>query len=157
MSFIESWAECVEYILTTLEYEELGLKDSLHTPRIITHNGETIIGYNPNYLNKQGWFLPDDSDSLDAIYTPVFIDLIDDFNQENYFYNPPADLLLGTINKLPTDTLNYSISMIENIVFSSASFNGVKNQLTARCNPLVEDDAEAKRASIISFFYQYQY
>lgn len=154
LNFIESWAECIAYILTNKEYEQLNVIDKLHIPYTATVNSTTYTGYNYNSFNMQGWYMPDDKDSDQAIYTSIFIDLIDDFNQITYVAYYPSTLSLIRQQRLPDDKLHYSIDLIENIVYNSASFNGVKNSLTALWNP--NTITEFTREDIIKFFTYYQ-
>ena len=169
LNFIESWAECVGYILTTIEYEELGISDSLHKPWQTTINENTIYesivsGYIPNWCNIQYWILPiceNDFSCADDTYTSVFIDLVDNLNQKIYTHNKNTIdsgfvLPQEVINRLPTDTLCYPLRQIESIVFDSASLNGVKNRLTGLFNPMVDSNAQEKVDALIAFFEQYQ-
>ncbi len=61
----ESWAECIEWYVSKIEYENLG----------ISNFDLSMYGY-PNW--KQYWT---GESSLAKKYTPLFIDLIDDHNQ----------------------------------------------------------------------------
>ena len=161
LNFIESWADCVQYILTNLEYEQLGVLDLLHKPWSATTLYGSFSGYKPNYVNKQAWFMLDPSEeNYDSIitYTPVFIDLIDDFNQANYKYNQPTgmNLPLYWSSCVPVDSLQYSVGLIEQLVLSSASLNGVRNKLTARENLMVNPNTLENIEAIMSFFSQYE-
>ena len=156
LNFIESWARCVEYVMTTIEYTQLGLVNSLHQPWYIPVDNNFIKKYLPNNINMQLWSMPENTNSHSAIYTPVFIDLIDDFNQKDYTHSKPNGVTQAQIDKLPTDTLCYPLRQIESIVFDSASLNGVKNHLTRSFNPLVDSNAQEKVDALIAFFEQYQ-
>ena len=164
LNFIESWAKCVEYVMTTIEYEQLGVVESLHIPWNSTINGNVINGYEPNSCNLQYWILPKRDKDLpmaNDTYTSVFIDLIDDFNQNNYIYDRYSSfggyMYPETFDRLPTDTLYYPLKLIESIVFNSASLNGVRNSLIGRLNPLTDNNINEKREAINNFFEQYQY
>lgn len=157
LNFIESWARCVEYVMTTIEYKKLGVIDRLNEPWYIYTNGNLTKRYLPNGFNNQYWILPDSSDSIGAIYTPIFIDLIDDFNQKDYGYNLPNGIQQWQIALYPNDTLCYPLTLIESLVFDSASLNGVRNKLTAKLNPLTDGNIQEKYDAIMSFFEQYQH
>ncbi|MEA3504595.1 MAG: hypothetical protein U9R32_05295 [Bacteroidota bacterium] len=60
---IESWAESIEWYITKIEYNELGFP-----------NYDNPNFY--NYDNKQGW-----TSFNSHVYTPLFIDLVDNYNQ----------------------------------------------------------------------------
>ena len=62
----------------------------------------------------------------------------------------------NVLNRLPVDTLCFPLNKIESIVMASASFNGVRNTLTAECNPLTDPNALKMKAAIFAFFEQYQ-
>lgn len=63
---------------------------------------------------------------------------------------PAYVVLISTILSL------HSLIFIENIIMSSASFNGVRNILTGRVNHLLEPNAELKINAIRSFFESYE-
>ena len=88
----------------------------------------------------------------------MFIDLVDSNNQKLYFENLPSGLELENsyLSNIPCDTLCYGVKYIENIIMSSASFNGVRNILTGRVNHLLEPNAELKINAIRSFFESYE-
>ena len=68
---VESWASAVEWSVTNNEYNRLGLWYSL------------------DYNNRQNWALlkSDNSKNIKSMdYSPVFIDLMDTYNQRNYSY-----------------------------------------------------------------------
>ena len=103
-NLIESWARCVQYILTNQEYEELGIFNKLPA-------------YPENNYNFQAW----NPQAYDRNYTPLFIDLIDDFNQRTHQGN-------NTI--YPDDEIHdMPVSVVQDIVFRSKSFSDVKRQL----------------------------
>lgn len=85
----ESWASAVEWAVTNNEYKRLG--------------------YDLNYGGRQSWALlkSDNSKNLaNMSYSPVFIDLIDDYNQKYYYmsysdYEFPDDNVTGfTLSEL---------------------------------------------------------
>lgn len=89
---IESWASVVEWAVTNYEYSKLGL------------------WYNLDYHNRQNWALlrTDNSKNIRSMdYSPVFIDLMDTFNQRSYWgydhikYEYPEDNVSGfTLSEL---------------------------------------------------------
>lgn len=68
----ESWADCVEWYLTRIEYNYLGNQDYDVPPG----DGD----------NNQDW-----TTNAGQTYTPLFIDIIDNYNQINDFPNGPDD------------------------------------------------------------------
>lgn len=74
----ESWAEAVEWYLTEKEYLELGF-NNIYTPG--PEPGDGISGEHNQWRNYPESFEEDDN------YTPLFIDLVDDFNQSVEFGN----------------------------------------------------------------------
>jgi len=64
----ESWAQVVEWALTNDEYHKLGIQ----------YNSITALDYN-HEAGKQTWR----RNQNNWEYSPVFIDMIDDFNQRN--------------------------------------------------------------------------
>jgi hypothetical protein len=70
----ESWADAIEWHITQIEYNELGF------PNYDNPNTNTLGDH------KQWW---DDSDS--HTYTPLFIDLVDDYNQSLERGTMPTD------------------------------------------------------------------
>jgi len=100
----ESWAEAIEWALTNDEYHRMGAK----------YGGTLAINYDCPYTNQHKW--PNVSDKT---YSPIFIDLMDTFNQRvggwigNTFYygcySCPNDKISG-----------YSISYIQNHILNEA-------------------------------------
>jgi hypothetical protein len=73
----ESWANCVEWYITKIEYNELGVMD---------YDDPDVDPYRNEGDNIQRWVttsLPD--------YTPLFIDLVDDYNQALVKGTPPEN------------------------------------------------------------------
>lgn len=120
---LESWARFVEYYLTKLEYTELGLYD-IYSPYI-----EGTTYREPNRHNRQTWnrSLLNGSDKKHySKYTPIYIDLYDDFNQQQYYYS------INNTNyfNYPDDDIHiYNIKKIQDLIFNSTSFTDTKNQL----------------------------
>ncbi|MEL6133365.1 MAG: hypothetical protein AAFR59_08390 [Bacteroidota bacterium] len=66
----ESWATCIEWYVTDIEYRALG----------INNYGNPNNFLNPrNWLHYQRW--DPSTNSYGTTYTPLFIDFVDDFNQ----------------------------------------------------------------------------
>lgn len=107
---LESWAKFVQYILTIQEYTELNCVSSLFTYDI---NNRMIPD---NKFNFQILFIDDHF----MVYTPLFIDLYDDYNQWDYFNRDPYpnDVVSGM---LPT--------LLEDIVYNSVNFYWVADHL----------------------------
>lgn len=111
LQLIESWANCAAYVLSNEEYKELGVD--------IDFQG---LNYFKQYSNS-------------GHYLPIFVDLIDDFNQgvnggkiiggEDLFKPKP-----GMINSFTYDVIfNMPVSMVQNMAFNSGSITDLKNQL----------------------------
>jgi len=100
----ESWADAVEWALTLKEYEELGVK---------------IPSYIINNMNKQmSWPYAND----DNAYSPMFIDLVDDYNQKNvYGNNYPDDKVTG-----------YTMANLSRIALNSYGLSSLKSTLKNR-------------------------
>lgn len=112
----ESWADAVEWALTNDEYHTMG-------ERI---GGSAAIDYYCEWTNQLKWPVWGDAD-----YTPIFIDLMDNFNQRNS----------GTIggawhtgrSDLPNDRISgYSLSYIQNnILGDSYGIHSLRNAVKA--------------------------
>lgn len=77
----ESWADAVEWAFTNDEYHKLGNK----------YSNSTALTYN-HYRGNQSWLRSDPNWE----YSPLFIDLMDDFNQRTYYgSNYPNDNIKG--------------------------------------------------------------
>ncbi len=73
----ESWANCVEWYITRIEYNEQGEEDY--------DDPEIFVGGD----HMQDWHLPVSGDDL--YYTPIFIDLFESYNQALQRGNMPAN------------------------------------------------------------------
>jgi len=148
---VESWADYVGWVVVSQEYRE---RNVLH--RLSGYTGDNtrpitiVTGYyytneytepiystiptpiitNPDDYNDQGWTQAKSQPE----YSPLFIDLADDFNQREYYYgdtNYPNDKLSGlspaTIQQmvfsLSSVGQTYSISVIKNKVLSLNRFH----------------------------------
>lgn len=123
---LESWARCVQYHLTYEEYKSLGVANKLFRTEVIryidaagTYRTETWVIPDMQY-NFQQW-----TRSYDRDYTALFIDLVDDYNQQTYFR------IKGYSNfkNYPDDEIHLPISIVQNIVFQSRTFADVKSKL----------------------------
>lgn len=105
--FIESWARFGQYLLTVLEYRELGVAGNLESKDTISVAGKEQIWIEPDsQYNFQGVTVNSTTE-----YTPFFIDLYDYYNQRDYYdakyFDPqfsrqfPDDMISG----IPTSTL----------------------------------------------------
>ncbi len=99
----ESWADAVEWALTLQEYDEIN---------------SPITDYNRlRDLDKQNkWPI----NSAQKEYSPLFIDLVDNYNQRNYNISLPNDNVTG-----------YSMSQLFNIVTNSYGLSSLKSNLKA--------------------------
>jgi len=71
----ESWANAIEWYITKIEYNELGVSN---------YDDPSLSTYKYNSDNMQDWTSSDNHN-----YTPLFVDLVDNYNQSlNYGYQP---------------------------------------------------------------------
>jgi hypothetical protein len=75
----ESWANCVEWYITKIEYNELGVTDYDDPSKFISGD------------HMQWWHKPLDYSHNENIYTPIFIDLVDEYNQALLRGNLPTN------------------------------------------------------------------
>lgn len=149
LSFIESWADCVQYVLTTKEYEDLGVVDSLHQSIIFDLYLHSVITTKPNDINRQYWSANDDS-YYARTYTPFFIDLIDMCNQKIYFNHASHGENDEYVAGVPDDNVSFSLECIEDKVMRSASFRGVRNLILQE----ETDTLELQNFSILFSYYE---
>ena len=76
----ESWARFAGYLLVDREYKDLGYDTRIHNYTSI--GGKTY--QEPDSYNYQCWYLNNNDVRL-RIYSPMFIDLYDDFNQYEWY------------------------------------------------------------------------
>lgn len=104
----ESWAEAVQWYITRLEYidrEEFDYDD----PNITPANGD----------HKQWWFFTTLNDR--EFYTPLFIDMVDDFNQGLIEINP---------TRPDEDITGYGMRAIERDILKDAyGLTSLRNEL----------------------------
>lgn len=83
----ESWAQFTRYILTETEYKDLGLYGKLHKSRLFNPNQHLVAFQVPDYYNQQMWYLGlgAERDETVRLYTPMFVDLYDTFNQNKWY------------------------------------------------------------------------
>lgn len=107
----ESWANAVEWVFTNDEYHQLGY----------TYNNTNAINYNHEMGGKQNW--------TGGSYSPIFVDLIDNFNQTNscyfYCYNPNEKRYEyryhpGGSSYSDDRVTGYSLSFIQNHILNHA-------------------------------------
>lgn len=132
---LESWARCVQAHLTDCEYSELGVKRKLYeyesllgmvSPkknRVEIADSVFVVMMTPDQqYNFQSW------KSGSSAYTPLFIDLIDNYNQRTYY----SLKYKGSNVKLsyPDDKVSgFPISDLENLVYASTSISGFRQKL----------------------------
>ncbi|MBE6210310.1 MAG: hypothetical protein E7130_01580 [Rikenellaceae bacterium] len=172
----ESWARCIEYVMAKQEYTEKEALDKLYITDTIRMR--QVID-NHMYEFETYWITPDMKYNYQAWYTdrqpnytPLFIDLIDNFNQNEYYqaklneppsvdgtnaYNPnlppqPSAYPIDRINNMPP-------SLVENIVFNNTSIAGIKADLVqyAQDNPTEAAEYNLTEQNINQLFYYYGY
>ncbi|MBR3980426.1 MAG: hypothetical protein IKJ98_04625 [Bacteroidales bacterium] len=110
----ESWAEAVEWTLTNDEYQAIARKLGNERYYNYTH----VIGN-----HESNWtYLWETEDHKKYIYSPIFIDLIDDVNQRYYGVSENGTKFLRAQNdNLPDDRVNgYTLSFIQNLILPNA-------------------------------------
>ncbi len=147
--YVESWACCVAYHLTQLEYEYWGVFDNLFD---IYVTDEKTYYLPPNY-SLQSWSIKN------SHYTPIFIDILDDHNQKEVYtiaYNN-ENLDTGEIpDDFPNDEVcldNINIAYLQNVVFNNHTLNAVKNILLSTEDP---NDANSQYYQINELFNFYE-
>lgn len=74
----ESWASCVEWYLTDLEYNDIG----------VANYGNPNFSVDPFNSHKQNWSPPTVGNTT---YTPMYIDMVDTYNQSLNEGTPPTN------------------------------------------------------------------
>ena len=122
----ESWADAVQWGLTNLVYRTLGQK----------YGNYQALNYNFEEGNQRAWTKYDDK-----YYTPLFIDLIDDFNQR---------LVYGSTNRPNDNVKDYSFSYLESILFGARDLQLLKSLLKLN-KPVGVSNEEID--DLIDFYY----
>lgn len=99
----ESWADAIQWALTNSEYKRLGLIFNSFEAKEYDYQG-----------GNQKWLIGNSK-----YYTPLFIDLIDDFNQKSIFGGDrPNDRIKG-----------YSLQQIESLLFGVRNLTFLQSSL----------------------------
>lgn len=138
---LESWARFVQHYLTKLEYTELGLYDIYSS-----YIGNTTYRTPDNNHNWQIW-----NKTLLTVsghyskYTPLYIDLYDNFNQQEYYRTATNPYYLNYpkediphYSNFPDDVIHlHYVYLLQDFVFKSKSFGDIKQRLIdyAHSNP----------------------
>lgn len=177
----ESWAITVEKVITEIEYLELCKNDYEKTMKLLYKEPEYLGGSGPcprpyatgdlpfyvpdNYYNYQRWPFTDDGITLLnkklIVYTPMFIDLIDDQNQRMYYMYKaekkgsmtPAEID-AFCGQFPDDEIaHFTLKEVQDIVFNkSYGFSDLKrNVKNSATGKILGNDA------IDIFFERYEY
>ena len=153
----ESWARCVQYVLSMQEYEDLDVMDNyqpldtrFRNPQywipdiglVLDNriNGQIEIGHRPPTVPIfEYWPSPDYNRNFQSItkyvedYTPIFIDLLDDINQYEYYYSFNISLDENDVNLslYPDDDVYHIIPVadLEEIVFSNIKMTDIWEDL----------------------------
>lgn len=127
-NLIESWARCVQYTLTNEEYKELRVLNKLNQTEVVRFKDEAGVQKEETWMipdwqyNFQAWSLGDDRN-----YTPLFIDLVDDYNQRQYY--KLKGYSESFYNKFPDDEIQLPVLIVQDVVFKSKTFADVKINL----------------------------
>jgi hypothetical protein len=132
----ESWADAVEWALTNDEYHTKGAR----------FGGNGAINYECPYTNQLDW--PNHGGSWE--YTPIFIDLMDNFNQRNSGTIGGA-WHTGSIN-FPDDRVSgYSLSFIQNNILQDAY--GISSLLQAVKRNKINSVTDADLNRLFSLYF----
>lgn len=146
LSLRESWTRLVEYIVGKIEYESLNLwagEGCLNeTEVLVDDNGVSTTWIIPqDYYNFQA-----DIDSQNT-YTPILIDVVDDYNQKKYY-----ECKLGINNSgYIDDLISLPESFVVPYVYSSLTVEEVGQKIHAQIT-ITTDASKLK-----SLFNQYGY
>lgn len=118
----ESWACFVQYILTRLEYEKLGLYKNTYSAYLDDDNC-----YEPDDKhNMQNWqYKYNAQNTKHNIYTPIYIDLNDMFNQQNYY----KKISPNSYTLYPNDDIHIMTAALQDFVFKSTSIADIKQKI----------------------------
>ena len=120
----EAWAVFAQYYITYIEYRDLGV---LSYSQIQCAENPTIDFLDNDY-NFQSWYISNASNER-YDYPPIFVDIYDDYNQQNYVPKDYKDLYVN-------DKISYTnVFSLKNMIFSSATFSEVKLKILALYNP----------------------
>lgn len=135
----EAWARCAQYYLTLIEYEEL---DALQNLNIYSASNSFV---DPDHAyNFQEW---NKYEYSDYHYPPIFIDVLDNYNQKNYVESDKMSLY-------PDDQVYFPfIYTLQSMIFESSTFTQVKGKLLEYYNPL----ANITEESLTKLFDYYEY
>ena len=112
----ESWGTFTGYYMTFLEYTALGIYDDLFYQEPIPGTSETI-GRPDGIFFRQMWKAPTSADSGNHYYTPIFVDMYDDYNQYEWFKIFSSSTPL---NLVPNDNVVIrDARLIESIAFNT--------------------------------------
>lgn len=125
---VESWGIYIQYLYTRREYNELGIEAALVLTSSI-HSGilfeDADFAYN---FQERVFTIDQDLNEFYQEYTPIFVDLYDDYNQLVYY-----DYQFYTIH--PNDNIHgLTPDQIMYYAFFSTSFEELKNALIQIAN-----------------------
>lgn len=137
---IESWAVAVENLLTSLEYASYGYT-FFKTESLPYFGGPpgpegqpTMRNFVvPHGLNYQAW--PYISGDRKRPYSPIFIDLIDDENQRDYYYglgvkNNWQGIYVDLYKKIPNDNIkNFTLGELQNLLKTTNTLEQLRDNV----------------------------
>lgn len=118
----ESWGQFTRYILTETEYKDLGLYGKLHKNQFFNPNQHLVEFQVPDQYNQQEWYLGLGTEKKEEIrlYTPMFVDLYDTFNQNQWYgYWVPSRTKADLYRTPDDDICMLTIREIQEIAFGS--------------------------------------
>jgi len=117
----ESWANAIEWYITKIEYNELGFPN-YDNPYMNYFMGDHMQWWKKAKLRSDYNLLTDTQKKIINNYTPLFIDLVDDYNQS---------VNIGSTN-YPDDAIHaYTMPRIENLLKHVYGLSSLQSKLKA--------------------------
>ena len=139
----ETWATFIQYLYTRLEYRELGVEDKLCKIDSLKLMEEPDMRY-----NFQKRIDNPESQNYYNTYTPLFVDLVDDYNQLAYYKYQP------TIH--PDDNIsNFPVHLIEGYLLNSQTFSELKAKLLNYANAYEDNPYGLTKDAVNNLFSVY--
>lgn len=141
----ETWATFIQYFYTRMEYKELGVENKLCGIDYLTSMEYPDCLYNFQYRDtnplNSGYFQE---------YTPLLIDLVDDYNQLTYY--------LGVNPSIHPDDIvrNFPVTLIEEYLFDCFTFGHLKDKLTNYAEEYPYNSYCLTKENISKLFYVYE-
>lgn len=158
----ESWACFIQYLLLKLEYESLGYYYKLCPTEEYTYIDDNGIEHKDElwmipdkYYNFQYWNRRNLNSSNRNNYTPLFIDLFDNYNQ--YIYHKYCDNTITNYLFFPNEDIHVTTKLLQDCMDGSRRLATVKNKLldTLKSNPNLKTTMGLTENQIETLFKYY--